>query len=1187
MTENENLSYEEEDVTTKAGLVGDNDFLTHAQRFLQKRTHKFYSKPEEIYSEWIEQFRSSTVNEVSAIKDFRYISSKERTEDEKAEMGRLYIAYEKLKDAETGTAAKVGDYAEALVTSPTTATAIFSGGISKLAGIGGTRAAVEMAKAMAKSSLKKRLLATGAAAAKAAAIEGTIQGATEGLARERAKVIGGAIPEVRKGRVAAVAGISALGAGIPAGALALLRQTQRAKVGRQLAEGEKANAARTEKADALAQQTLGLLDRDINVAKTIGVTLDASSISAAEKALRKKVYAELKSGSGTLKALDADRVAAGQEVKRKIQLNLLDDATPKKGITFVDDTVDDAAKEFDYSVKVSQLDRVAAATTELVVSSIKSGAIKLSDIKGKRTIDILADQLQLEGKEGSYAELLKKYNINMQDVAAMFAAEFSEAGRVLQFAGRSQGVMADFLKSLRNAAGKELTFRDKEVDKIISQTTVGKRFLAGTKKVAIATGKEGMAADQARKAFMVSQIPTLIRNTAGATLKLAVSSLESLVQGAQQIALGTAKGGVKLSGGKIKLEGEAGELIRSGLANVESPAVLLNYLLVNPEAGRGVQILYNKNMPESAQRLFRSLADISSGTYDEAAKAGTPILKDVFRGRLGSAALNIARYANAANTLVDNSIKRAVFATQLAEEVGGAVNLNKIIRKGEFNLIPAEAFENATLAALRATYQSGAKPGTVAHKIIGLLSLPGPSFYIPFPRFMASQLEFVYQHTPLLGMIDKGPYKWLYGPSGRPTTEAIAQQVSGLAILTGAIQMRVAMGGSDVTYDDVKMGGKKGNAEAFWGPFYSFMILADAIVRTYEVAETEAEAVGTDWSDPKVYKSALANLKNDAPKYYKAFIKALLGTAAKSGTNFDVLIRDLQNQIDVGKTESVATGLAKFGGNVVGSSMSNIFVGSYEDYRQTFSGEAYDYKKEINIPPEGVTISPMYEFWKLVTRKLQGPPDLSNPDELAVDPEQTGPTRVRSTNTLAIEGMFMGVNLEPLPEPQMMKALDRLNLKPYQFYTYPPNLKSAIIKRALNKFYQFVNKDKLIPLVTSDRYKRDAKGNKKIPAQQRKMLTDVLNKAKKEGQKNQEPLQYLLDYALLGRKGGETGFTEEERKELVEEVFKYRYLQIPRKIIDNARSVYNRNKEPDRPDFDDLPFKERIFQTNKTKDLID
>tara|TARA_R110000787_G_scaffold111688_1_gene220592 strand:- start:88 stop:3618 length:3531 start_codon:yes stop_codon:yes gene_type:complete len=1176
MTENENLSYEEEDVTTKAGLVGDNDFLTHAQRFLQKRTHKFYSEPEEIYSEWIEQFRSAAVNEVSAIKDFRYISSKERTEDEKAEMGRLYIAYEKLKDAETGTVAKVGDYAEALVTSPTTAAAIFSGGISKLAGIGGTRAAVEIAKAMAKSSLKKRLLATGAAAGKAAAIEGTVQGATEGLARERAKVIGGAIPEVRKGRVAAVAGISALGAGVPAGALGLLRQTQRARVGRQLAEGEKANAARTEKADALAQQTLGLLK---------GVASDAPPISAAEKALRKKVYAELKAGSGTLKALDADRVAAGQEVKRKIQLNLLDDATPKKGITFVDDTVDDAAKEFDYSVKVSQLDRVAAATTELVVSSIKSGAIKLSDIKGKRTIDILADQLQLEGKEGSYADILKKYNINMQDVAAMFAAEFSEAGTVLQLAGRSQGVMADFLKSLRNAAGTKLTFRDKEVDKIISQTTIGKRLLAGTKKVAVAAGEEGMAADQARKAFMVSQIPTLIRNTAGATLKLAVSSFESLVQGAQQIAIGTAKGGVKLSGGKIKLEGEAGELIRSGLANVENPAVLLDYLLVNPEAARGVQILYNKNMPESAQRLFRSLADISSGTYDEAVKSGTPILKDVFRGRLGSAALNIARYANAANTLIDNSIKRTVFATQLAEEVGGVVNLNEIIRKGEFNLIPAEAFENATLAALRATYQSGAKPGTVAHKIIGFLSLPGPSFYIPFPRFMASQLEFVYQHTPLLGMIDKGPYKWLYGPSGRPTTEAIAQQVSGLALITGAIQMRVAMGGSDVTYDDVKMGGKKGNAEAFWGPFLPFMILADAIVRTYEVAKTEAEAVGTDWSDPKVFRSALANFANDAPKYYKALIKALLGTGAKSGTNIDVLVRDLKNQIDVGKTKSIATGFANFAGNVVGSSMSNIFVGSYEDYRQTFSGEAYDYKKEINIPPEGVTISPMYEFWKMVTRKMQGPPDLSNPDELAVDPEQTGPTRVRSPNTLAIEGMFMGLNLEPLPEPQMKKALDRLNIQPYQFYTYPN--KNAIIKRALNKFYQFVNKDRLIPLVTSDAYKRDAKGNKKIPAQQRKLLTDALNEAKRKGKKNQKPLQYLLDYALLGPKGGETGFTEEERKELIEEVFRYRYNQIPRKIIDNARSVYNRNKEPDRPDFDDLPFKERIFQTNKTKDLID
>ena len=75
-------------------------------------------------------------------------------------------------------------------------------------------------------------------------------------------------------------------------------------------------------------------------------------------------------------------------------------------------------------------------------------------------------------------------------------------------------------------------------------------------------------------------------------------------------------------------------------------------------------------------------------------------------------------------------------------------------------------------------------------------------------------------------------------------------------------------------------------------------------------------------------------------------------------------------------------------------------------------------------------------------------------------------------------------------------------------------------------------KDRLIPLVTSDAYKRDAKGNKKIPAQQRKLLTDALNEAKRKGKKNQKPLQYLLDYALLGPKGGETGFTEEERKEL-------------------------------------------------------
>ena len=101
------MSYFQRDNLSKEDLLKDDEFLSDAQEYLVKRTNTFYGSPEEIYNAWVEQNRVVNVNEVSAIKDYNYATSKGRTEEEKDQMGRLYLAYDRLGNADTGTMDKI------------------------------------------------------------------------------------------------------------------------------------------------------------------------------------------------------------------------------------------------------------------------------------------------------------------------------------------------------------------------------------------------------------------------------------------------------------------------------------------------------------------------------------------------------------------------------------------------------------------------------------------------------------------------------------------------------------------------------------------------------------------------------------------------------------------------------------------------------------------------------------------------------------------------------------------------------------------------------------------------------------------------------------------------------------------------------------------------------------------------
>jgi len=172
----------------KEVLTKDLSFLEDAATLLEERAgfkDEDLDTPEKIYDSYMEHFRISDVNEVTAVKDLRHVMT--GTTEQKARYGRLLDLYERsegesfFEDAETGVR-KLGDYAQGLVTAPSTIASVLTGGFSKIAAQGGVQASKIGIKQILKEVMK--------AGAKGAAIEGAI-GAGQSVVKESTRVASG------------------------------------------------------------------------------------------------------------------------------------------------------------------------------------------------------------------------------------------------------------------------------------------------------------------------------------------------------------------------------------------------------------------------------------------------------------------------------------------------------------------------------------------------------------------------------------------------------------------------------------------------------------------------------------------------------------------------------------------------------------------------------------------------------------------------------------------------------------------------------------------------------------------------------------------------------------------------------------------------------------------------------------
>ena len=164
---------------TIADIKDDREFQKDLVRFLSS-SRKNYSINELrkkdvdwMVDEYVEHMRSQDTNEATALQDLYFARDENAREQDRLAFGRLMMAWDSVERAGTGKG--VGDYLEAIATSPSTMAGIFTGGFSKIAALGATKASAIGARAAVSKVLSKEFAKqAGKGFATTAAVEGAL-----------------------------------------------------------------------------------------------------------------------------------------------------------------------------------------------------------------------------------------------------------------------------------------------------------------------------------------------------------------------------------------------------------------------------------------------------------------------------------------------------------------------------------------------------------------------------------------------------------------------------------------------------------------------------------------------------------------------------------------------------------------------------------------------------------------------------------------------------------------------------------------------------------------------------------------------------------------------------------------------------------------------------------------------------
>lgn len=725
---------------------------------------------------------------------------------------------------DTDTGRMLGDYAEGLLLAPSTYLGLISGGTGKAAAVAGTQAA--------KLGVRKILGDIGRSAGRAAAVEGAI-GLGQGAAQEATRVTTGQQEKFTGVRTAVTTAASALGGGVfGGGAAALGSLTGKGALSRAADANELLEAAR------------------IGAARKAKIAADKS-----KEVLKNASKERIDAARATLNALDPAKVAEGRRLKK--DLNPSDTLEGSLG-SEVFENIMAAAIQIKDKLKIA--DDVLYKQGDSIPDGKKVGDIKTP---GDRITTKMYEAMRNGDLENlGIGNILREHNLNMDQFSLVYLAEVSEAGRTL-------GIQGQLSRALKKAKDDpDMAKVSRLLDDLDDMSDAGVSSIS-RKEAEDIIGSVNMAEsvkqitrdlDKMGVSFMTLQPATTMRNTIGGGFRVGVDAatrtMDNLIQ--SQIDLLTKPAFAP----KRNLFDGSFDLVK---------------YMMNPQESAVIRTLFEEGMPEEAKKLFRNAADLAAATDGE-----TKIAK-------------IGRKVQVLNTASDNLFKQGVLAASLKRRLSDkGLDLYTIIRDGEFADIPEEIYQGAIKDAYEFTYQSNLKGtdlfSTAARGVIRASDrFPFViSTFMPFPRFVANQLKFQYQHMPIIGMLDV-----VTNPS--IARERLPKQLTGAAMLTAAYAWRLKQGDGAEWYEIHKGGDDYIDGRAIYGPMAPFMLVADMIYRAQ--------------------KGTFSQLPQSMGRYYsQALLQATLGSTFRTGMGIAMLDKVFEDGIRAGNTKTVAEGI----GNLIG-----------------------------------------------------------------------------------------------------------------------------------------------------------------------------------------------------------------------------------------------------------------------------
>ena len=766
-------------------LRNDREFQKDLVRFFNGGRYQYTKKeitklgPKGLALQFAEHMRFQDTNEATAIKDLFYAKdNRNNTADELAAFGRLMSAWDGSEKAGTGFLTGVGDYAAGIASAPSTWASLAAipatlgagaivGQLAKHSAKKGTQLLLRktLAELIAKKSsaqiLKKGVTATTLkGAGTAAVVEGGLgYGQIETQESTREQVIEDYTGMTPGQKALAVGFQSAFGGTIGGFGTWMNVKSANSAIDTLYAQQQKIE----KQATAGAKNAVNTLRNKLtNPAANKKLTNVLSRIVAMTDTLEERALPRDSKNPLAPKSVKEGNKILNEIFSEHPNTNIIGGLSSKtlQGITA-------AASDIVDKLEIGPNERISSSIARaLSKDPSESGSISTKEI----------------------TDILDSYAITREEFSNVYLAELSEAGKTLGQAG--------FISRMTGAgrASKE------EVEKVLTDmTALGKVGvstiddimareavdLSSKSDIGLKLYKGAQELDAARIAYMTSQFATTARNVGFSVGRLGVDAADEVFK---SLLTGTAR----VFGADIP---------KSPARGVFS---MLRGMSSSKDMATVARVMLEEDMPAVYKKLFRDTqrVEVATGSNTLLARSAT--------------------FVNTLNSATDHVFKQAAFYASLDRQLGATgTTFRDFAQSGKtFVDLDPDILERAGRDALDFTFQKGYEDADTAFgksaKFVINLNRKLPFIVsgaggMPFPRYVANHMEFIFDYMPVLGGakgIAEGFAKKVHGPEFRFSKdkgqiERWSKQLTGTMMLTGAYYARSTQEG-ETDFSDFK-----------------------------------------------------------------------------------------------------------------------------------------------------------------------------------------------------------------------------------------------------------------------------------------------------------------------------------------------------------------------------------------------